>query len=231
MITDTFGECKGILFDYGGTLDSDGERWPDRFYTLYEEAGMEFPHEKIRRAFYYAEDRCYADSKVRTFGLRALMAAHVQRQFEALGIRDRRKERALVDKFCTASEKRMLRAARLLKRARSRYRLGIVSNFYGNLATVLGEAELLDFFEVVIDSNLVGTQKPDPEIFHLALAQLGLFARQVIFVGDSYERDMIPSRQLGMKIIWLRRPGTNPVNAAEVDACISSLTELEALIL
>lgn len=231
MITDTFEECKGILFDYGGTLDSDGERWPDRFYTLYEEAALGFPRAEIKRAFYHAEDRCYADPGVRALGLRALMAAHVQWQFEALGVKDRRKERSLVDKFCAVSEKFMLRAARLLRRAKSRYRLGIVSNFYGNLATVLREAGLFEFFEVVVDSNRMGTQKPDTEIFRFALTRLGLLAHQVIFVGDSYERDMIPSRALGMKTIWLKGPGAVAVKAAEVDACISTLAELEALVL
>jgi len=231
MTSNTFRKCKGILFDYGGTLDSDGERWPDRFYALYEKAGMEFPREEIKRAFYHAEDRCYADSKVRALGLRALMAAHVQWQFEALGVKDRERERALADTFCAVSERSMLRAARLLRRAMSRYRLGIVSNFYGNLTAVLTEAGLLEFFAVVVDSNVVGIQKPDPEIFRLALTQLGLLAHQVIFVGDSFERDVIPSKELGMRTVWLKGPGAGLVSAGEADARISSLTDLEALIL
>ena len=231
MSIDRFGECRAVLFDYGGTLDSDGERWPDRFYTLYDEAGLNYPHEEIKRAFYYAEDCCYADPTVTDLDLRALMGTHVRLQFQALELKDRRKERALADKFCATSERFMLRAARLLKLAKPRYRLGIVSNFYGNLATLLKEAGLMEFLDVVVDSNRVGTQKPDPEIFRLALAQLELLAHQVIFVGDSYERDMIPSRKLGMKTVWLAGPNPGMPGTAEVDACISSLSELEGLIL
>jgi putative hydrolase of the HAD superfamily len=231
MSIDKFGECRAILFDYGGTLDSDGERWPDRFYILYEEAGLDLPREEIKRAFYYAEDRSYADPSMARLGLRAFMGEHIRLQFEALGLSDGRGERRLADKFCATSEKCLLRAARLLKRAKPRYRLGIVSNFYGNLAGILKEAGLLEFLDVVVDSNRVGVQKPDPWIFRLALAQLGLLAHQVIFVGDSYERDMIPSRELGMKTIWLKGPNAGTVATMEVDACISSLSELEALIL
>lgn len=231
MSIDKFGECRAILFDYGGTLDSDGERWPDRFYALYEEAALSFPREEIKRAFYYAEDRCYADPKVTGLDLRSLMGVHVRFQFEALGLKDRRKEQELADKFCATSKKFILRAARLLKRAKPRYRLGIISNFYGNLATLLEEARLLGLLDVVVDSNRVGVQKPNPEIFRYALKQLGLSADRVIFVGDSYERDMIPSRELGMKTVWLRGPNPATIGAEEVDACISSLSELEALIL
>ncbi len=231
MSINKFGECRGILFDYGGTLDSDGERWPDRFYALYEEAAINVPREEIKRAFYYAEDYCYADPKASVLDLRALVGVHVRLQFEALGLKDGRKERALADKFCTTSEKFMVRAARLLKRIKARYRLGIVSNFYGNLGTLLEEAGLIEFLDVVVDSNRVGSQKPDPKIFRHALEQLGLPAHQVIFVGDSYERDMIPSRELGMKTVWLKGPNQATVGAEEVDVCISSLSELEALIL
>jgi HAD superfamily hydrolase (TIGR01549 family) len=230
VVSDKFGECRAILFDYGGTLDSDGERWPDRFCALYEEADLDFPREEVKRAFYYAEDYCYADPKVTAFGLRALMEEHVRLQFEALGLTDARKERELADKFCARSEKFLLRAARLLRRARLRYRLGVVSNFYCNLATLLKEAGLVEVLDVVVDSNRVGVQKPDPGIFRFALAHLGLLAHQVIFVGDSYERDMIPSRELGMKTIWLKGADSSTVATAEVDAYISSLSELGVLI-
>jgi putative hydrolase of the HAD superfamily len=83
----------------------------------------------------------------------------------------------------------------------------------------------------VVDSNRIGRQKPDPEIFHLALAELGLLAHEVIFVGDSYERDIIPSKHLGMKTVWLKGRNSAESEAAEADACILSLGELEALIL
>ena len=231
MKIEALHQSRAILFDFGGTLDSEGERWPDRFYALYEEVAPDVPREEIKRAFYYAEEACYADPNVTRLDLRALIGAHVRLQFEALGLKDRRKEGAIAEMFCSASEQCMLRASGLLERAHARYRLGIVSNFYGNLAVVLKKAGLLPFLDVVVDSNLVGTQKPDLEIFRCALEKLELVAQQVVFVGDSYERDIVPSKQLGMKTVWLKRPNSDATGGAEADISISSLSELEALIL
>jgi hypothetical protein len=85
MIIEKFGECKGILFDYGETLDSAGRRWSDRSYALYGEAGMEFPREEIKRVLHYAEDGCCAEPKATAPGHRALVGAHVRWQFDTLG--------------------------------------------------------------------------------------------------------------------------------------------------
>ncbi len=230
VVCDRFNGCKAILFDYGGTLDSDGIRWPDRFYELYDQAGIGYPRDEIKRAFYYAEDWCYSNPRVARLDLRGLIGQHVHRQFENLGLRDREKEGALVDNFCTTSEASLARAARMLARAKLRYRIGIVSNFYGNLANLLRAAGLSHLLDVVIDSNREGVQKPDPKIFQIALARLAMSAQEVTFVGDSYERDILPARQLGMKTIWLKGRSVSMDAGAEVDACVSSLSELEGLI-
>lgn len=229
MNFEKFRECKAILFDYGGTLDSDGEHWLDRFFLLYEEADLHVPRPEIKRAFYHADDVCYVDKRVTTLGLRALMEFHVHLQFEALSLVDNGKEKELVDKFCAKSEKFLSLAGRLFNRMRPRYRLGVVSNFYGNLTSLLKEAELLGLLDVIADSKHVGIRKPDPGIFRFALEKLDLPPEQVIFVGDSYDRDMVPSGELGMKTVWLNASHSGASATAKVDACISSLSQLEVL--
>jgi putative hydrolase of the HAD superfamily len=137
----------------------------------------------------------------------------------------------MADRFCARSEKSLDRARRLLKRVKPSFRLGIVSNFYGNLSAVLKEAGLLDFLEVTVDSKRVGMRKPDPGIFLLALRHLGLSPNHVIFVGDSYERDIVPSGRLGMKTIWLRPSASDVPLEMKPDALVSTLSEIEALVL
>jgi putative hydrolase of the HAD superfamily len=226
-----FHQCKAVLFDFGGTLDSDGEHWLDRFFQLYEEVGLDIPRSDIKRAFYCADNLCCGDSRVRSLGLRPLMQHHVRLQFDELNLEDKESEGRLVDGFCTKSEWFLRRNARLLGKVRQRYRTGLVSNFYGNVATLCEEAGLAKYLDVVLDSNRVGITKPDPEIFQMALKRLHMAPVEVLFVGDSYERDMIPARELGMKTVWVKGPNPRvPANAGPVDAWISNLTELEALI-
>lgn len=225
-----FDGCRAILFDYGGTLDADGERWPDRFLRLYGEVGLDYPPSEIKRAFYYGEDLCYMDERVTSFGLRTFMEHHVRLQFKALGLNDQGKATELVERFCTASDSHLARAARLLSRMKPRYRLGVVSNFYGNLDAVLREARLMGFFDVIVDSTRLGVQKPDYEIFRHALAQLGLSPNHVLFVGDSYERDIVPTMELGFKTVWLRGSHSTMPAEARTDSSISSLSELEVLL-
>ncbi len=231
MCLSEFRACKAILFDFGGTLDSDGEHWLDRFYDLYKDAGFDIPAPEIKRAFYHADSLCYGNSRVMAMGLRPLMAHHVHLQFIALNLEDAGKERQIVENFCSQSEALLRRNACLLSRLKNRYRLGLVSNFYGNVGVLCEEAGLSESLEIILDSAKIGLSKPDAEIFRMALDKLGLPAEQVIFVGDSYERDMIPPRELGMKTIWLKGPVPRmPPHAEPVDHWISSLSALERLL-
>ena len=223
--------CKAILFDFGGTLDSDGEHWLDRFYALYEGEGLNIPSSEIKRAFYHADDLCSSDPQIISMGLRPLIKRHVSWQFLALNLIDDEKEKNLVEGFCAKSEHFLHRNATLLHRMHDRYRLGLVSNFYGNVATLCEEAGFAKAFDVILDSARIGMRKPDPGIFQAALDRLGTRPEEVICVGDSFERDMIPTRELGMKTIWLKGPNPRmPANGGPVDDSISSLSELEVLI-
>jgi putative hydrolase of the HAD superfamily len=232
MKTGNFPHCEAILFDFGGTLDSDGEHWLDRFYELYEQAGFDLPPAEIKRAFYAADQLCYKDARVVSMGLRSLMKHHVGLQFASLNLKDLSKQAEIVEGFCAKTERVLKRNAQLLKRLKSVYRLGVISNFYGNVATLCGEAELADSLDLILDSAEVGVSKPDPEIFRIALSKLDLAPDRAIFIGDSYERDIEPARQIGMKTIWLKGPNPRiPENAEKPDFEISSLVELGSIVL
>jgi len=111
------------------------------------------------------------------------------------------------------------------------YKLGIVSNFYGNVDALCREAGLAEFLDVILDSTRVGVSKPNPEIFRLAVDKLKVLPGETIFVGDSYERDMMPSRQLGMKTVWMKGPNPRlPEGPVMVDRVISNLPQLVEVI-
>ncbi len=231
MTTGIFDHCSGILFDFGGTLDSDGEHWLDRFYDLYEKTGLDIPRTDIKRVFYATDALCCEDPAVNAMGLRSLMNHHIRLQFDQLGIPDKEPLEAMVETFCSRMTHYLQRNSKILERLKPRYRMGVVSNFYGNVDTLCEEAGLSESLFLILDSIRLGVGKPNPEIFMTALNRLALSPERVIFVGDSYERDMTPARNIGCKTVWLKGPNPRmPANAGPVDAVISSLSELEARI-
>ena len=225
-----FAGCRGILFDFGGTLDGDGEHWLDRFYTLYEDAGLPIARPRIKEAFYSADAHCTGNANLYEWGLAPLMERHVEVQFSVLQLDDSYRQRLLADGFTQYSRRFLSRNRPLLQELKSRFRLGVVSNFYGNVAALCREAGLAESLQVIVDSARLGVSKPAPGIFLAALDGLDLLPEEVVFIGDSYARDMVPARALGMKTVWLRVPAATTVpEPGVVDACINSLTELSGL--
>jgi putative hydrolase of the HAD superfamily len=82
-------------------------------------------------------------------------------------------------------------------------RLGVISNGDGRVEEALVAAGLRDCFDVVLDSALVGVEKPDPAIFRAALDALGVAPAEALYVGDLYEVDVVGARGVGMEAVLL----------------------------
>jgi HAD superfamily hydrolase (TIGR01509 family) len=91
----------------------------------------------------------------------------------------------------------------LLRLRAAGLRLGVVSNSDGRAEQALEAAGLRDCFEVVIDSGLLGIEKPDPRIFQAALQALGVAPAEALYVGDLYEVDVAGARAAGMDAVLL----------------------------
>jgi HAD superfamily hydrolase (TIGR01509 family) len=92
--------------------------------------------------------------------------------------------------------------------ARRGVRLGVVSNADGRVRAQLERAGLAPFFDVIVDSAEVGVSKPDPAIFRLAAARMGVAPGDAIYVGDIYQVDVAGARAAGMRALWLA-PGAD----------------------
>jgi HAD superfamily hydrolase (TIGR01509 family) len=89
-------------------------------------------------------------------------------------------------------------------------RLGVVSNSDGRVEEALVAADLRDCFDVVMDSALVGVEKPDPAIFRAALAALGVAPAEALYVGDLYDVDVTGARAAGMEAVLLLPDDAGP---------------------
>jgi len=87
------------------------------------------------------------------------------------------------------------------------FAVGVISNFDSRLDDVLLALDLLPLFDLVIHSSGAGAVKPNPEIFHAALASLNTEPAHCLHVGDSYEADWVGARAVGMQALLLGRRG------------------------
>jgi len=101
-------------------------------------------------------------------------------------------------------------------------RLGVISNADGRVAEYLATAGLADCFEFIIDSAIEGIEKPDPRIFQIACDRMGVGPEAVVYVGDTYEVDVLGARAAGIRAILLVDEPRKGVR------CIRAITELPA---
>ncbi len=87
------------------------------------------------------------------------------------------------------------------------YRLGVISNWEDWLAGLLEALGVTPLLDVVVVSGAEGVEKPDPQIFHLALQQMEIPPARAVYVGDSPSHDVRPALALGMGAVLLDRHG------------------------
>jgi putative hydrolase of the HAD superfamily len=88
------------------------------------------------------------------------------------------------------------------------YRLAVVSNATGTIEAQLLEGEICSVeghrgarVEVVIDSHVVGVEKPDPRIFEIALRAIGGQRERCVYVGDTNFFDVRGARAAGIQVL------------------------------
>jgi putative hydrolase of the HAD superfamily len=219
---------RAILFDMGGTLDGDGQHWLDRFVALYRSFGVTLPRETLRGAFDEAERRANLDDAIGSANFQQMIELYVTWQLDHLGLTSARLKQDLVAGFSGPVRKAVASNVELLAELAGRgFELGVVSNGCGNVEQLCADFGYTPFLSVIVDSRRVGIFKPDPAIFAYAVEKVGREPGEIMMVGDSFERDVRPSKKIGMKTAWLegieRRDCPKP---ALVDLHLRTLAEL-----
>lgn len=207
--------ARACVFDAGGTLVHPD--WPRLAAMAQEVSGRTFGADEMRRAFGEML-KCVGgqsptgrviDQTGRHWTFRAMYGGLGldESACETLvcGIDRAHTERNI---WCGADTE----AARVLEELGCEgLRLAVISNTEdGRARDALDAAGLASYFDIVIDSHLVGCKKPDPAIFRLALERLGVEAAEAAFVGDSYALDALAARAAGMRAILLDPLGIHP---------------------
>ena len=229
---------KGVIFDYGGTIDTNSRHWAAVLWENYQEAAVACQYEHFREAYVFAERALAKFPYIRPdHNFLDVLRIKVKLELEYLAERgfvnaDEKELCRLSDEIawkCYEYVRRTLLVTRpVLERLSHRYKLVLVSNFYGNIHTILKDFALDGFFSDVIESSVVGVRKPDPAIYQLGVNALGLSAGEVLVVGDSFSKDIVPAKKIGCQAVWLRGEGWGHEDIDETlpDQIVSTLEEL-----
>lgn len=230
-----------LLFDFGGTLDADGVAWKERFHTLYRTEGLDMAADVFAPIFFAADDPLVGGLPAATglsetvhaltCNLEAVLARAGTKFGNVSDSPNVDRSRRVAARFLSEASAAFARNCPVLEALKKRYRLGVVSNFYGNLEAVCHSAGLAPLFSVMVDSHCVGVEKPDPMIFRAAFETLSAMPELTVFVGDLLRRDREGARRAGMRFIWI---APEKVQAAEMRASAelrvhATVTELRDL--
>ncbi|MDR1610537.1 MAG: HAD family hydrolase [Candidatus Symbiothrix sp.] len=228
-------KIKGIIFDYGATIDSNGKHWAEVLWDAYVATGVPVNKSQFKEAYVYGERYLalhpvilpsdnFKNVLLKKTGLQlkwlkneGFLPANYNSSEYSLAISNQCYNFVLIV---------LKKAKPILEKLAACYPLALVSNFYGNIETVLKDFELRRYFKEIIESSVVGIRKPDPAIFALGVESLGLKPEEVVVIGDSYKKDIFPARQIGCKTIWLKGAGWDGDEVGTADVIISGFREL-----
>ena len=232
---------RGIIFDYGGTIDSRGVHWSWIIWEGYQQAQVPITLEQFREAYVFAEREL---AKVRHILpsdnflqlLRKKMVIELQyvaqQQWTDASQQQLDEWSENIAQHCyRQAQDSIAEAIPVLEALSQQYPLMLVSNFYGNIDEVLRDLGIRHFFKGIIESAVVGIRKPNPTLFRLGVDALELPADQVLVVGDSLKKDILPAHSLGCATAWMQGPGwtddeNSDITVPDTTSRITSLTQL-----
>lgn len=229
---------KGYIFDYGGTLDTGGQHWGKVIWHAYERQQVPVSEADFRDAYVHGERTLGKNPIIKPdFTFKRTLEEKIRLQMEFLeGEKKLRSkelssmeyQQAVVDDLYRLTCEETARSREVLLELKKQYPMVLVSNFYGNIATVLKEFKLDGIFDTIIESAVVGVRKPDPKIFTLGVEALNMQPGEVIVVGDSMDKDIVPAGKAGCHTVWFKGEGwtNDPVDETNAERVITTLKQL-----
>jgi len=218
-----------MIFDFGGTLDTNGIHWSDKYLEVINAEGIKFDIESFNKAFVKSDEHLMTLVNKRNFTYYALIKEQLTYILNEIYSNI---ENIIINKILNNLwgyvENCIKDSISILELLKPNYKIGLVSNFYGNISEICRDIGIDKFFDVMLDSKVVNISKPNPEIFSLAIKNLNSQPEDTIVIGDSYTRDILPSKAIGCKTVWLNKKSCEDFNKAEsADYKITDIKDLK----
>jgi putative hydrolase of the HAD superfamily len=212
-----------VVFDAGGTLVRLDFEWMAAELARRGHATSAHALRRAEVAGRRRYDESRGSSTAGPLGARGDIRAYFGGTLEAAGVPPALVP-AMVDRFLRRERTdglwvRMMEGARAALDAIGvmGLRRAVVSNSDGRAEWHLRHTGMLEGIEFVVDSKLVGIEKPDPEVFHIALRRLGVPPHRALYVGDIRSVDEAGARAAGMHFVLIdplgdyAAPGTQAI--------------------
>jgi putative hydrolase of the HAD superfamily len=116
----------------------------------------------------------------------------------------------------------------ILDYLKPKYRLHIITNGFQEIQDKkLKNANLYDYFEQIVNSEMAGVKKPSPKIFELALNLAKTKAKNSVMIGDNLEADILGAQALGFYTIHFNAHKESEHNYCKM---INSLNEIKHIL-
>lgn len=235
-------DIKGVIFDYGGTIDTNSRHWAEVLWSKYAEHRVPTDKESFREAYVFGERALAKYPFIQPHhNFHDVLLIKTELQMQDLAARrklpmDELQLQSYARKVADSCYEYVLEVLKITRPVvagvAKKYKPVLVSNFYGNIQTILKDFGLSDFFDEIIESSVVGVRKPDPAIYRLGVEATGFEAGNVLVVGDSFSKDVVPAKAAGCRVAWLKGEGWGGevIDESLPDAIITDLVQLPALL-
>jgi len=146
-----------------------------------------------------------SDSSLRASTGEISEEAHWHAVSKALGV-DRQEGEKIITEFFSGDRVDTV-LLDFLRSLRPDRKVGLISNAWSGLRTVVTTNQFADVFDEMVISAEVGLVKPDPRIYQLALERLGVHPKESVFLDDMLI-NVEAARSLGMSAIQFTQPGS-----------------------
>ncbi|MFA5403763.1 MAG: HAD family hydrolase [Ignavibacteria bacterium] len=207
-----YKDIETIIFDFGGTLDTNGIPWSQKYLITLKINGFVFDDKLYHRIYKASEEFLQNNSNNNFRSYKELMKEQLSFIISSIhltGYENRHNYERIINEvfadiwmdtvYCIKNSKE------ILETFKNKYKLGLVSNYYGNIKRICKDMDLDKYFDVILDPNTACIHKPHPGIFSIALKMLNSLPENTFVIGDSYEDDIVPAKIIGCRTILLNR--------------------------
>jgi HAD superfamily hydrolase (TIGR01549 family) len=184
-----------LFFDLGNTLIDESKPEEVRIKSIQDsckDIGLDLTTEYIRKQIEKASAG-YASSIIKE-AVRSIVNSEDDYLYVMNGV-----------KYLKELEEPYYDTAEILERLHGLYSIGIIANQSFGTEKRLRNHGLLGFIDLCLSSAEIGIEKPDPEIFLMALEKAECKPENAVMIGDRLDNDIYPAKKMGFKTVHILR--------------------------